>query len=135
MPTLPFQRVATQAAYYRGQLAPESAFKAGDTAPNSRMILAEAPCGRRQFSGAGDREEVAQVVPIEVFAGHLLASPWIAVMARLRSDCRELFRRTRRPPSQRTHEQVFGLIRVGLCVAAPANVLIGPHQDQSCLVG
>src|ERR1700751_4151635 len=60
------------------ELAMESAFEAGDAPPDSRVILAEAPCGRRQFSCAGDREEIAQVVPIEVFAGHLLTSPWIA---------------------------------------------------------
>jgi hypothetical protein len=56
--------------------APESAFQARDPAPNSCVILAEAPCGCRQFSRASDREEISQVVPIEVFAGHLLASPW-----------------------------------------------------------
>src|ERR1700722_4417615 len=114
--------------------ATESAFQTGDTAPDGRMILAEAPCGRRQFSRAGDREEIAQVVPIKVFAGHLLASPWIAVTARLRSDCRALFRRSRRPPSQHTHEQGFGLIGIALNVAAPANVLIRPHQHKFCLV-
>src|SRR5271163_2196528 len=116
------------------KLATESAFQTGDAPPDSRMILAETPRGRRQFSRASDREEIAQVVPIEVFAGHLLASPWIAVTARLRNVCRELFRRTRRPPSQRTHEQVFGLIGIALGVAAPANMLIRPHQDEFCLV-
>jgi hypothetical protein len=61
------------------ELAVECAFEAGDAAPDSRVILAEAPCGRRQFPRAGDREEVSKVVPIEVFAGHPLTSPWVAV--------------------------------------------------------
>ena len=48
--------------------------------PDSRVILAEAPVRpRRQFPRAGDREEVSKVVPIEVFAGHPLTSPWVAV--------------------------------------------------------
>ena len=61
------------------ELAVECAFEAGDAAPDSRVILAEAPCGRRQFPRAGDREEVSKVVPIELFAGHPLTSPWVAV--------------------------------------------------------
>jgi hypothetical protein len=37
-------------------------------------------------------------------------------------------------PPERTREQVFGLIGIDLGAATPANVLIGPHQDEFGLV-